>query len=185
MESDPRVFHDLTVKLWKAIVDFNKDIRDLRKKIGEFRIGLFKAFYRRRLKSIEAKFLELNSRIFYMEDLETGDFRSDSLWYSLYNKQFTELTEEEKKILIPNEERLTREEVNVYVKKFMHYWRMEPPPQMKPHIIKAIRKAEKNLTFLDNRIVTKFSDINQLTAIKISVISMIIAVSSILIGIFT
>lgn len=185
MESDPKFLHFLLVKLWKAVIDFNKDIRDLRKKIGELRIGLFKAFNRRKLKSIEAKFLELNSRILYMETLETGDFRNDSLWYSLYNKQFTELAEEEKKIIIPNEERNTTEEVKVDVVKFLHYWSMKPPPQMKADVIKAIKRAEKNLTLLDNRIVTKFSDINQLTAIKISVISMIIAVSSILIGIFT
>jgi len=185
MESDPRFFLDIVAgKLWFAVLEFNKDIRDVRKEIGELRIGVLKVLKRSKIKSIEEKFLELNSRLIYMQDLEIGDFSGDSFWFSLYNKQYEELTEEEKKIIITDEKTNTREEFMIDVNKFIRYWSINPP-RMKVDVIKAIRRAEKNLMLLDERIMSKFSHINELTAIKISVISMIIAVSSILISIFT
>ena len=59
----------------------------------------------------------------------------------LYNKQFTELTEEEKKIIITNEETNTREELKVDMDKFLLYWSTNPQPQIKPDIIKVIKRA--------------------------------------------
>jgi len=176
---DPRFL--LTVELWKAVLGFNKDITKLRKQIVEVRIGLFEAVTRRRIKRIEEEFIKLNSRLFYFEDLEIQDFRNYPLWPSLYNKTFEELTDNEKTIKgvkINNNKKFIENE-------FMLYWRLpvtEVP--MKKPILQIIEIARKNLSILDDRIITRYSQADQLKAMTVSIVSVFIAVISILISFF-
>ena len=200
---------DILNRLWLAGVEFNRDITKLRKEIFEVRIGLLEAFQRRRIKHIEEEFIKLNSRLFYFENLEIQDFRDDTMCRVLYDKKLMDLKDNEKIIQgveindefitsfmqdwrsLPSTELTDIEIVNVNsfneltddektielekIEKMIHYWR-----RMRKSILQVIERARINLSILDDRIITKYSQANQLKAMTVSIVSIFIAIISIL-----
>jgi len=173
-EKEIKWFNDLIGILYRKIGDFNTGINEVRLEVFSVPVGLIKALKRKKIERIEKHLKKSYSRFLLLEQIQRGDlFTKESIWLFLYNKKFEQLSTEK--------EKFGRDKFDA--EKFVKYWVLNPN-NMQLHTITAIENIKKDLNELNNLLAIKNVELNQLRTISISVISVFIALGSVVVSIF-
>ncbi len=169
-------FDNLNGVLYRQILLFGKEVMKEHYEVISVRVGLFEAFFRRKIKKIVKKRKQFYSRFLNLEEIRSSYYfhkGDEAVWRFLFGKTLEEISDEKDKF---GGKKFDEDNYSKYM--------VDDPYNMRTSINSAIDKAKKVLGELNDLFADKNIELSQLIGITISIISVLIASGSFLVSLF-